>query len=72
MLAKYPKSCCIIGSGLKSSDDFLILKRILWLKTMKNWLQILVGLQRIKCAAKKWKMQSKSTIDNCKTQKEIN
>ncbi len=31
MLAKYPKSCCIIGSRLKSSEDFLILKRILWL-----------------------------------------
>jgi hypothetical protein len=36
MLAKYLKSCCIIGSGLKSSEDFFILKRILWLKTMKN------------------------------------
>lgn len=72
MLAKYPKSCCIIGLGLKSSEEFMILKTILWLKRMKNWLKILVCLQRIKCGAKKWKLQSNSTIDNCKTQKEVN
>jgi hypothetical protein len=50
----------------------MILKTILWLKRMKNWLKILVCLQRIKCGAKKWKLQSNSTIDNCKTQKEVN
>ncbi len=36
MLAKYPKSCCIVGLGLKSSEEFLILKTILWLKRMKK------------------------------------
>lgn len=39
MLAKYPKACCIIGLGLKSSEEFLILKAILWFKRMKIWLQ---------------------------------